>query len=236
MSPLATAARFYGSSIGKKVIVALSGIVLVLFLAGHLTGNLLMYAGQDPMNDYAEFLHGMAHGAGIWIARIGLIVALVLHVSTTLQLVRMNRAARGTEYAKKNTVQASLSSRIMVVSGLTILSFIVFHILHFTARVGNDYDSIVQTMADGTTRHDVYSMVITGFQFWPTVLFYVIAMALLCSHLGHGVASIFQTLGLSTDKSWPLIRKAGTAFAIVIFLGFVSIPVAVMLGALKLPA
>ena len=236
MSPLATAARFYGSSIGKKVIVALSGIVLVLFLAGHLTGNLLMYAGQDPMNDYAEFLHGMAHGAGIWIARIGLIVALVLHVSTTLQLVRMNRAARGTEYAKKNTVQASFSSRIMVVSGLTILSFVVFHILHFTARVGNDYDSIVQTMPDGTTRHDVYSMVITGFQFWPTVLFYVIAMALLCSHLGHGVASIFQTLGLSSDKSWPLIRKAGTAFAIVIFLGFVSIPVAVMLGALKLPA
>ena len=236
MSPLATAARFYGSSIGKKVIVALSGIVLVLFLAGHLTGNLLMYAGQDPMNDYAEFLHGMAHGAGIWIARIGLIVALVLHVSTTLQLVRMNRAARGTEYAKKNTVQASFSSRIMVVSGLTILSFVVFHILHFTARVGNDYDSIIQTMPDGTTRHDVYSMVITGFQFWPTVLFYVIAMALLCSHLGHGVASIFQTLGLSSDKSWPLIRKAGTAFAIVIFLGFVSIPVAVMLGALKLPA
>jgi len=124
----------------------------------------------------------------------------------------------------------------MVVSGLTILSFIVFHILHFTARVGNDYDSLLQTMPDGTTRHDVYSMVITGFQFWPTVLFYIIAMALLCSHLGHGVSSIFQTLGLATDKNWPVIRKAGTTFAVLIFLGFVSIPIAVMLGALKLPA
>ena len=236
MSPLASAARFYGSSIGKKVIVALSGVVLVLFLVGHLTGNLLMYAGQDSMNDYAEFLHGMLHGAGVWIARASLLVALVLHVSSTLQLVRMNRAARGSEYAKKSTVQASISSRYMAVSGLTILSFIVFHILHFTVRAGNDYDSLIQTMPDGSTRHDVYSMVITGFQFWPTVLFYFIAMALLCSHLGHGVSSIFQTLGLSTDKSWPVIRKAGTAFAIIIFLGFVSIPIAVALGALKLPA
>jgi succinate dehydrogenase / fumarate reductase cytochrome b subunit len=177
----------------------------------------------------------MLHGAGVWIARIVLLVAFVLHVSATLQLVKANRAARGTGYAKKNTVQASWSSRIMAVSGLTILTFVIFHILHFTARVGNDYDSLTETLADGSVRHDVYSMVITGFQFLPTSIFYIIAMALLCSHLGHGVSSVFQTLGLATDKNWPLIRTAGHAYAVIIFLGFVSIPIAVLTGALQLP-
>ncbi|MEI7927593.1 MAG: succinate dehydrogenase cytochrome b subunit [Verrucomicrobiales bacterium] len=221
---------YWSSSIGKKLIVALTGLALVLFLAGHLTGNLLVFVGREAFNDYAEFLHHALHGAGVWIARIGLLTCVVLHIVATIQLTRKNRAAR-TPYAFDSTVQASKSSRIMIWSGLTILAFVIYHLLHFTARVGNTYASYVDAAhfaKTGLTRHDAWRMVIDGFSVWYVVAFYVIAMTLLCSHLSHGVASMFQTLGLRSKKSAPVIAVIAKGYSLLIWLGFISIPIAIL--------
>ena len=198
---------------------------MVLFLAGHLTGNLLIYAGKEAFDEYAKFLHEAGHGALIWVARVGLLVVVVLHVWATILLTRENKAARK-EYEYKATIQATKSSRIMIWSGLTVLAFIVFHILHFTVRANSHLAEIA--------KESPYEMVIAGFsggflQFL-VVVFYVIAMTLLCSHLSHGVASMFQTLGLRSKKSSDLIHKVSLGYAAVIWVGFVSIPVSILLG------
>ena len=216
---------YWSSSIGKKIIVALTGIALVLFLAGHLTGNLLMYVGREAFNEYAEFLKGSLHGVGIWIARVGLLVLLVVHVVATIALVRQNRAARQ-PYQFPATIQASKSSRIMILSGLTILAFVIFHLLHFTVRV----DAQLAGLGDS----DPYSMVIVGFQNPLVVVFYLIAMSLLCSHLSHGVASIFQTLGLRSKKAQGAVKTFSQAYAVVIWAGFISIPLAIYAGLVTL--
>jgi succinate dehydrogenase / fumarate reductase cytochrome b subunit len=224
-----SAAAYWNSSIGKKLVVAVTGLAMVLFLAGHLTGNLLIYAGKEAFDEYAKFLHEAGHGALIWVARIGLIVVLVLHVWATILLTRENKAARKEEYACKATIQASKSSRIMIWSGLTVLAFIVFHILHFTVRTNSHLAEIA--------KQSPYEMVIAGFSggFLQVlvVLFYVIAMTLLCSHISHGVASMFQTLGWRSKKSASLIQRISLGYAAVIWIGFVSIPVAILLGFVK---
>jgi succinate dehydrogenase / fumarate reductase cytochrome b subunit len=220
-----SAAAYWNSSIGKKLVVALTGLAMVLFLAAHLTGNLLIYAGKEAFDEYARFLHEAGHGALIWVARLGLLVVLVLHVWATILLTRENKAARQ-QYEFQATIQASKSSRIMIWSGLTVLAFIVFHILHFTVRTNSHLAEIA--------KESPYKMVIAGFSggFLQVlvVLFYVVAMTLLCSHISHGVASMFQTLGFRSKKSAGLIRSISLGYAVVIWVGFVSIPVAIMLG------
>lgn len=224
-----SAAAYWQSSIGKKLIVAITGIALVLFLAGHLTGNMLMYAGREAFNEYAEFLHTAGHGALIWVARIGLLVIVVLHVWATIVLTRQNKTARHHEYEYQATIKATKSSRIMMWSGATILAFIIFHILHFTVRVNSDLAALGQT--------DPYGMVIAGFQpgvlTFFVVLFYVVAMTLLCSHLSHGVQSIFQTLGVRSRKAQDVIQKFSLAYALIIYVGFISVPIAIFLGFVK---
>ena len=211
----------WSSSIGKKLIVALTGVVLVLFLAGHLAGNMLIYAGEKAFNDYAYFLHHMLHGAGIWIARIVLLTCLVLHVAATIALTRQNRSARP-KYEFDATMKASRSSKIMIWSGLTILAFVIFHILHFTVRTDAD---LARLGADNP-----HAMVVLGFQNFLVVLFYIIAMTLLCSHLAHGVASIFQTLGLRDQKTAQPIELLSKAYAVIIWVGFISVPLSIKLG------
>jgi len=225
--------RFWHSSIGKKIVVALTGAFLILFLLGHLTGNLLMYAGREAMNDYAELLHGLAHGAFIWVARGFLLLCFVLHIVATVSLVRQNRAARDVDYACKETVQASRSSRMMIWSGLTVLAFVVFHILHFTVRIDPDLAGMKDPAMPG--RQDVFGMVNAGFQNPLVVAFYIVGISLLCSHLSHGIASVFQTLGFRSRKVADAEKKLGWVIAIVLWLGFLSIPVAAISGALGEP-
>lgn len=222
---------FWNSSIGKKLIVAVTGLAMVLFLAGHLTGNLLVFVGRQAFNDYAQFLHHFLHGAGVWIARIGLLAAVVLHVWATIRLTVENRAARE-PYAFENTVQATKSSRVMIWSGLTILAFIVYHLAHFTLHLGNTYGSYIDPDylgPNGETRMDAWKMVIDGFSVPYVVLFYVIAMVLLCSHLSHGVASMFQTLGLRSRKTKGLINAVSKGYAYLLLVGFLSIPIAILI-------
>ncbi|MBT8037291.1 MAG: succinate dehydrogenase cytochrome b subunit [Verrucomicrobiae bacterium] len=211
---------FWQSSIGKKIVVALTGAFLVVFLAGHLVGNLLIFQSSESFNHYADFLHTMLHGWGIWLFRATMLVALALHIIATVQLTAANRIARPTRYQKDATMVASRSSRLMIWSGLTILVFFVFHILHYTVRVDGD----LKQLADF---HQNWAMTVAGFQSIPVVLFYILAMGLLCSHLSHGVGSIFQTLGLRTKKSANVINLFSKAYAVVLFFGFISIPVSI---------
>jgi succinate dehydrogenase / fumarate reductase cytochrome b subunit len=224
------------SSIGKKIIVALTGAFLVLFLAGHLVGNLLVFVGREAFNDYAYFLHHMVHGAGIWIFRATMLGALALHVAATISLTLQNRAARK-PYECQAVIQATTSSRLMIVSGLTLLTFFIYHMLHFTMRVGNQYDTLpryketlatVMDHGEPLVRHDAWQMTVDGFTWWPATFFYIIAMTLLCSHLSHGVSSIFQTLGLRFKKSEGVLRCLSLGYALVIWVGFISIPIAIL--------
>jgi succinate dehydrogenase / fumarate reductase cytochrome b subunit len=220
---------YWSSSIGKKYIVAISGIALVLFLAGHLVGNLVVYMGPEAFNAYAYFLHHMMHGAGIWLFRIVMLFMIAAHIIATIALTRQNRAARQA-YEYPATIQASKSSRTMIITGLTILAFVIYHLLHFTARVGNEYNNpeLYRYMLDGKEVHNAWKMVIDGFNWWPATAFYVISMTLLCSHLMHGVGSIFQTLGFRSKKAAGLIKQISIGYSLFIWIGFISIPIAIL--------
>jgi len=222
---------FWESSIGKKLIVAVTGIMLVGFLVAHMVGNLLIYQGRESLNDYAYFLHHFLHGWGIWLFRIGLIVAFVLHITATISLVRQNRAARSSRYAFDATVQAPRSSRMMIWSGLTVVGFVIFHLLHFTVPVDPELANMKDPM--DPSRHDVYGMVIEGFQNPLVVLFYIVAISFFCTHLNHGISSLFQTLGLRSEKTRGVIGKIGVAVTIVLWLGFLSIPFLTSVNVLK---
>lgn len=221
--------NFVSSSIGKKVLVALTGAVLVLFVLGHMIGNLLIFVGKDAINEYGHLLQSSLHGGGVWIARLVIFGSIIVHAILTIQLTKANRAARTERYGFETTQVASKSSRIMILSGLTILAFFVYHILHFTVRAWHGFNTArYEIQIDGHKAHNVYQMVIDGFSWAPASIVYIIAMALLCSHLSHGFASLFQTLGLNTEKTAPLFKKLGWAYALLILIGNCSIPVAIL--------
>jgi succinate dehydrogenase / fumarate reductase cytochrome b subunit len=221
-------ARLWNSTIGKKLLVALTGIVLTLFLAGHLSGNLLVFVGREAFNDYAQFLHEMLHGTGVWVARIVLLASFVIHIAATVSLTRRNKTARE-HYESNAVIQAKKSSLIMIWSGLTILAFVIFHLLHFTVRVTYPAERYIDHYAPGKERFDTWQMVIDGFSNPWVVLFYVIGISLLCSHLSHGVQSMFQTLGLRSRKTAGLLDKLSVGYAAVIWIGFLSIPVSILI-------
>jgi succinate dehydrogenase / fumarate reductase, cytochrome b subunit len=219
----------FHSSIGKKILVALTGMVLVGFVLGHMIGNLLIFKGPEAINEYGHLLQSMGHGMLVWVARAVIFGSIGLHVILTVQLTKANRAAREVAYGKQHTQVASKSSRTMIMSGLTILAFFIYHILHFTVHAFNTYGDPARYSYDlhGESVHNVYKMVIDGFSWWPASVFYIIAMTLLCSHLSHGVSSMFQTLGLSTEKTRPLSNTLGKAYAALILIGNCSIVLAV---------
>lgn len=234
---------FCGSSIGRKILVSVTGIALLLFLAVHLAGNLLIYSGREAMNSYAYGLHNLFHGSFVWIARIGLLACVVIHVVFTILLTKENRAARVTPYASpKTTIQATLASRTMIWSGMVILAFVVYHILHFTVQVTPGVKAAelagppvqaIYGVTQGEIVYDVYNMVVTGFSYWYVSAFYIIAVALLCSHLSHGFSSAFQTLGLRSKRTSAVIKKVGIGYAVVIFIGNISIPISVLTGIIE---
>ena len=219
---------FAGSSIGKKILVALTGLVLLVFLAGHLAGNLLIYRDPREINAYAYELRHLIHGSFIWVFRIGILLCAVVHIFLTIVLKAENRAARGTAYAYENTVQATLASRTMLLSGLVIFAFVVYHLLHFTLQVTNPEFRDMHTTLDGKQVHDVYAMVVKGFQNPIVSASYIVAGGLLCLHISHGFGSLFQTLGLRSGKTKCLLRTVGLLYAAVIFFGNVSIPISIL--------
>lgn len=221
--------RFYHSSIGKKIIVALTGAALMGFLVAHLLGNLLLFSGPAALNGYAKKLQDL--GPLLIVARGGLLAAVLLHILSTVQLVKINRAARPQKYAVDTVRQASKASRIMIWSGLTIAAFVLYHLAHFTWALGNEYrnPAIARYWVEPGV-HNVYNMVVDGFRVWYVSAFYMVAMFLLCSHLSHGFSSVFQTLGLATPRLRQPIAIAGHLFAWGLFLGNISIPLAILSG------
>ena len=224
--------RFYQSSIGKKVVVALTGVVMILFVIGHLLGNLLVFAGPEMLNAYAKKLSDL--GPLLWAVRMGLLAAVVLHIVATAQLYIANKIARPVPYTVDAKREATRPGLTMVWSGVTILAFLVYHLMHFTWGVANDYYNPANTryfLPNGD--HNVYNMVVDGFNWMPASLFYIVAMGLLFMHLSHGFASVFQTLGLTTPKSRPAIELTGKSVALALFAGNCLMPLAIMAGWVK---
>jgi succinate dehydrogenase / fumarate reductase, cytochrome b subunit len=228
--------QFYSSTVGKKVVVALTGLFLVFFVVGHMAGNLKAFAGYAPdgihkLDHYAEFLRSIGEQvlgkAGfLWGFRVALLVALILHVVTVIQLQIRNRAARGTKYAVQKMECASWSARLMFWGGLLLLVFVIFHLLHLT--VGTLH---FQGFEHGKVYHNVWST----FQVGGIVLFYLLALVALGLHLAHGVWSVCQTLGLNSPGKNSFIRISATVLALVMVVGFASVPLAVYFGALGAP-
>jgi succinate dehydrogenase / fumarate reductase cytochrome b subunit len=209
--------------------MALTGAALFLFVIGHLIGNLQVFGPPELINTYAHFLKSKP--ALLWVVRLGLLFCATLHVSAAITLAVENKAARPQGYAGGDSYGSTLASRTMVVSGLVILAFLLYHLAHFTVLLpgvnGQGDFTQLRTILHGEPVLDVYAMMILGFQVWWVSLFYLIAQALLFMHLGHGVAAMFQSLGLRNHVWWPRIAKLAQVASIAIFLGYASIPCAI---------
>ncbi len=214
------------------MIVAVTGFILILFVIGHLLGNLQIFFGPEWINGYAEHLREL--GMFLWVIRGGLLVTVLIHIYYTIRLAIENRRARPERYKRKDTVKATFASRSMAMSGLILLAFIIYHILHFTVRATDPRFNTLPL--DPLNRYDVYSMMIYGFQNPLVSGFYILSMFLLALHLSHGTSSFFQSLGLINQKLVPRLARAGRVFAWLLFVGYSSIPVAVFFGWMKLRA
>ena len=213
------------SSIGSKALVAVTGIMLFLFLIAHLLGDLLVFAGPDAINAYGHGLRQMPYGA-IWLLRGGLLVTAVAHFWIAIRLSLANRAARPIAYHRKATVQASRASLNMIWTGLALLFFLIYHLLHFTFKfAGSPIDR-----TDNLGRTDVYAMVIDGFHHPAIALSYIGAMVFLALHLSHGLSSLFQTLGQRSQRFKAPLNVLGPALSSAMALAYISIPVAIWLG------
>jgi len=222
--------RLFNSSLGKKYIMAVSGLVLFLFVVAHLAGNLQIFLGPEAINRYGHFLQ--TNPELIWPARLFLLLMVGLHIWAAIKLSAENRAARPVGYAQYRPVGSSFASRTMLMSGLIILVFIIYHLLHFTVQVqyiNLTGQSFVDFM-DPAKRHDIFKMMVVGFNNIGVSGFYILGMALLCLHLSHGVSSMFQSLGWKNQAYGPVLNKLAQVVAVLIFLGYSSIPVAILLG------
>jgi succinate dehydrogenase / fumarate reductase, cytochrome b subunit len=241
---------FCKSSIGGKYFVAVTGLVLTGFVIVHMLGNLQVFLGPDAINSYAESLK--KNGSLLWMVRLFLLTVFVVHIGMALRLNWQSKRARPIPYAYEQTVQASFASRHMVVTGLVILAFTIFHIAHFTLGIVTGahfqttvFDSETQQkklvdayanyldLRDNQGRPDVYSMMIYGFRNPVLSLIYLVAQALLFLHLTHGVGSMFQTVGLNTPRAQGLIRGVAWTVALVVCVGNVGIVLGVWLGPLE---
>ena len=216
-------ATLLGSSVGKKLVMAATGVVLFGFVIVHMAGNMQVYLGPEALNHYSVFLRRFLHGGGLWIARFTLLAAVALHVWAATVLTIENRSARPVQYRMRRTVESTYASRTMMWSGPILALFVIYHILHFTTG------TVHGSFKDG----DVYHNVVAGFRVVPVSIFYIVAMLALGLHLYHGVWSMLQTLGLSHPR-WNRLRFGfSTLMTLVVVIGNISIPVAVMTGLVR---
>ncbi|HLL24562.1 MAG TPA: succinate dehydrogenase cytochrome b subunit [Kofleriaceae bacterium] len=220
--------RYVRSSIGAKHVMAVTGLLLLLFAIVHMVGHLQMFGGQDMYNTYAHFLQSLWEVK--WPVRAALLALLIIHVVTALGLVMRNRAARPERYAVYKPTKSTVSSRSMAWTGMALFGFLAFHILHFT--VGVVQPDRFHTL-DPKERYDAYSMFIYGFQNIGIFAVYTVGMLGLALHLGHGASSWFQSLGWRHPK-YP-IDNLGRIISAFLFVGYMIPPTAVVLGLLKLP-
>lgn len=216
------------SSVGIKYLVAVSGAVLVTFVVFHMLGNLQVYLGPEAMNAYAATLKGL--GPLLWIGRLGLLMAVVIHIAGVFALTRRNQSARNAAYGSRRPLVSSFASRHMLLTGLVLLAFVTYHLLHFTIGVTHPDHFMLY---DASGRHDVYSMVVLGFREPAVAVSYILAMLLLGLHLGHGVGSAFRSAGLSGPQVRAALQGCGRLLAVLVVAGNISIPLACLLGLLQ---
>lgn len=211
------------------MIVAVTGIILILFVIGHLLGNLQIFLGPEWINGYSQHLHDL--GPLLWLIRVFLLATVIIHIYVTIRLAIDNRRARPEAYIEKHNVKATFASRHMVMSGLIVLAFIVYHLAHFTVRVTDRRFALLKN--DPSGHYDVFSMMVYGFQNPYVSTFYIIGLFLLALHLSHGSSSFFQSLGFNNQKLAPRLALGGRIFAWLLFVGYTCIPVAILLGLIK---
>lgn len=240
--------NLFCSSIGRKFIMAITGLVLVGFVAGHLLGNLQIFGHPDQINGYAHFLQSL--GPVLWLVRLVLLACVGLHIWAAVALTLESKAARGPEkYGRHKWLRATLASRTMRLTGLVVFAFIIYHIAHFTLGYagadtfkGSLREVVLQhdvrefgfpLASAGTHVHDVYSMIFLGFANPIVSIFYIIAVGLLSLHLLHGIDSLFQTIGWRNGAWSGCLRKVAALFCLAYFLGNLAIPGAILAGVAK---
>ena len=220
--PLNRSVGFYEASIGKKLVMAVTGCILFLFVVGHLIGNLQVYLGPEALNAYARKLRDL--GPLLWVVRGALLFSVLVHIVAGNHHWLANRAARHVGYFKRTWVEGSFSSRTMIVTGPLLAAFVLYHLLHLTWGTAHP---------DFNHELDVYANVVRGFQQAPASIAYIIAMVFLGFHLSHGIWSMFQSVGWNHPRYMPVIQKAAVVLAILIVAGNISIPVAVLAGIVR---
>ncbi len=213
--------RFWGSTVGLKILMALTGVILTGFVLVHMLGNLQVFQGSESLNAYAKLLR--AEPALLWTFRLVLLSAVVLHIVAWVVLLRTSMEAKSGGYRVTSYKESSYASRSMKLTGPLLLAFIIYHILHLTTGTAHpDYHE-----------GDVYTNLVSGLSVVPVAIIYMLAMALLGFHLWHGVWSMFQTLGANQPRYNSFGRRFATGFAVVVALGFAAVPLAVLAGVIK---
>ena len=224
-NPLAV---LWGTMVGKKVVMAVTGIVLVGFVIAHMLGNLKIFLGAQAIDAYAAFLRTMGeplfpYSVLLWVVRIVLLACVAWHITAAVQLTRMSRAARPHGYDTKESIATTYAARTMRWSAVILILFIVYHLLHLTGGVVGFQPGQFRELS-------VYHNVVAGFSVWYVSLFYIVAMACLCLHLDHGIWSLLQTLGWNNARTTSTLRSLSRGVALAVFVGFISVPVAVLAG------
>ncbi len=222
-----------GTSIGKKMVMAASGLVLFGFVIGHMLGNLQVFLGPDAINGYSHTLHETP--ALLWGTRITLLVAVAAHIVSAVQLNNSNVAARPIRYQVRKDVATSYAARTMMVSGPLLLLYIIYHLAHLTFGVtkGLNYTHLNLPQGDANGLPDVYANIVASFKVpWLTFI-YVVAQCALAMHLYHGAWSLFQSLGINHARYNETLRSSAVAVGMAVCVGFVSVPLAVLFGYVK---
>jgi succinate dehydrogenase / fumarate reductase cytochrome b subunit len=219
----------FSSSIGKKFLMAFTGLVMFGFVTGHLLGNLQIFLAPEKINAYGHLLESL--GEVLWVVRAFLLVCVVVHVWVAIDLTLENRAARPAGYAVDHINRATLASRLMARTGVVVLAFLVYHLLDFTLRVQHpEWGRHTFALANGILVRDVHTMVVQGFSRPLVSGFYILAVGLLSYHLSHGIGSMVQTLGLKNEKWTRSLELFATAYCWLYFLLNAAIPLAILGG------
>ena len=245
----------FKTSLGRKYLMAITGAGLFGFVVMHMLGNLLVFAGPAAINEYAAKLQAL--GPLLWVARIGLLGMVGLHIWSALKLTSENREARTVEYEaaaepvdahRRDDIVAKFAARTMIFSGLIIAAFAFYHLAHYTWKVpqingasadfesfyvAEDFVTPLEGGVEGKDHADIFKMIVTGFKVPAVSVFYVVAVGLLCVHLSHGLSAMFQSLGVKNKNIAPWMDRFAVGASALIFLGYISIPVSVLAGFIK---
>ena len=220
------------SSLGKKYMMAISGAGVFLFVIGHMIGNLQFFLGPEAINRYGHFLQSNLEL--LWPVRLGLLALVALHIISSLRLWLENNEARPIQYGHEEPpVAASLASRTMLFGGVTVAAFIIYHLLHYTVcapAINFAHTDFAALKEPASGQHDIYAMMVLGFGVWYVSLFYALGVGFLCLHLSHGASAMFQSVGWRNHTYTPLLDQAAKVVAIILCVGYLSIPAAVLCG------